>query len=256
MSICKKILSKMKKLDLKDFEIMYERTKKEINLERIKTSHVTILGCGGIGSFSAEFLARSGIINLRIVDDDSVELSNLSRQNYLFNEVGKLKVDCLTKRINSINPKTKVHGLNIKIDTKTIDGLIKDSDFVLSAVDSMETKLLINQSCVKNKISLIHASAIEQKGEIMIITRKTSCFNCIKHEFYIEEDINSKGIIPTVPTIIGLISSTIILNSLSDPEYLNSLLNKGNLFRFDFKNMNFNQIKVRKNSLCNICNKT
>lgn len=245
-----------KKLDFKDFEIMYEKTKKEINLERIRASHVTILGCGGIGSFSTEFLARSGIINLRIVDDDSVELSNLSRQNYLFSEIGRLKADCLTKRINSINPETKVHGLNIKINTKTIDGLIKDSDFVLSAVDSMETKLLINQSCVKNKIHLIHASAIEQKGEIMIITKGSSCLNCIKNEFYIEQDLDSKGIIPTVPTIIGLISSTIILNGLSDPRYLDSILNNGNLFRFDFKNMSFNQIKVRKNPLCNVCNKT
>ena len=112
-----------------------ERIKK-----KLKNSSVGIAGLGGLGSNAAVSLARAGIGKLVLVDFDKVEKSNLDRQYYFLDQVGKLKVDALKENISKINPEVTVETFNLKLSKGSMDKPFKGADVVIEALDNAETK--------------------------------------------------------------------------------------------------------------------
>jgi len=116
----------------------------EIKLEKIKKklskSTVGIAGLGGLGSNAAVSLARAGIGRLVLVDFDKVEKSNLSRQYYLLEHIGKTKVDSLKEIIRKINPKVDLIIHKLKLEKGSMEKPFKDADVVIEALDNAETK--------------------------------------------------------------------------------------------------------------------
>ena len=112
-----------------------ERIKK-----KLKESSVGIAGLGGLGSNAAVSLARAGIGRLVLVDFDIVEESNLTRQYYFRDQIGKIKVEALKENIEKINPKVKIEIINQKLLKGSMEEPFKDVDVVIEALDSAETK--------------------------------------------------------------------------------------------------------------------
>jgi len=112
-----------------------ERIKK-----KLKESSVGIAGLGGLGSNAAVALARAGIGRLVLVDFDKVEESNLTRQYYFIDQIGKNKVDALKENIEKINPKVKIEIINQKLLKGSMEEPFKDVDVVIESLDSAETK--------------------------------------------------------------------------------------------------------------------
>jgi len=113
-------------------------------LERIKKklseSSVGIAGAGGLGSNAAVSLARAGIGRLVIVDFDKVEESNLNRQYYFRDQLGKVKVEALKENINRIYPSVKIDIFNEKLTKDSMDKFFHDVDIIIEALDSAEMK--------------------------------------------------------------------------------------------------------------------
>ena len=127
------------------------------SLNKLKNKSVLILGCGGVGGYACEALARSGIGTLILVDFDKVEESNINRQIIaLDSTIGKLKVDVLEKRIKDINKDCKIIKIKKFIEPDNIEELFKhDIDYLIDACDYVPTKKEIIKECLKRKIKFI-----------------------------------------------------------------------------------------------------
>lgn len=111
--------------------------------EILKNKIVGIAGCGGLGSNCAVALARVGIGKIIIADFDTIEESNLNRQYYFFDQIGKKKVQCLKENIHMINPNVKVEAHNIMLDSNNIVDIYRNCDVIVEAFDKAEMKQMI-----------------------------------------------------------------------------------------------------------------
>ncbi|MBQ6547012.1 MAG: ThiF family adenylyltransferase [Bacilli bacterium] len=127
------------------------------SLSKIKEKNVVVLGLGGVGGYVVEALVRSGIENITIIDNDAVDITNLNRQIIAnLNNIGKLKTDEFEKRILSINNRVKVKKISSFIDSVNIDSIFKDKiDYFIDACDTVSTKKLVIENCIKNNIKFI-----------------------------------------------------------------------------------------------------
>jgi len=114
--------------------------KEEKIKEKMKNSSVGIAGLGGLGSNAAVALSRAGIGRLVLVDFDKVEESNLTRQYYFLDQIGKLKAEALKENINKINPEVTIEVYNIKLEDGSMEKPFSDVDVVIEALDNAETK--------------------------------------------------------------------------------------------------------------------
>ncbi len=169
-------------MDLKEEDLL-KRNVKGIS-KKLKEAKVCILGLGGLGSNVAVLLARSGIGSLKLVDFDTVEASNLNRQQYRISHIGMKKTEAMKSIIKEINPFVKVDILDIKVDRENIYSIVGDIEIVVEAFDRAETKAMILEELLtdKNKI-VVSASGMAGLGSANeIVTRK------IKDNFYLVGD--------------------------------------------------------------------
>jgi adenylyltransferase/sulfurtransferase len=135
--------------------------------KRLLQSRVLIIGCGALGSAQAESLARAGIGNLRIVDRDYVELSNLHRQT-MFTERDALdrlpKSIAAANHVNEINSDTLVEPVVADVNHSNVERLIDGCDVVLDGTDNFSTRYLINDACVKHDLSWVYGAAVGSYG--------------------------------------------------------------------------------------------
>ncbi len=126
-------------------------------LEKLRRSHVCIIGLGGVGSWAAESLARAGVGTLTLVDLDDICESNINRQLHaLDSTIGQQKIDALADRIAQINPECKVHLQHSFLTEKTASGIFATPyDYVFDAIDSVRNKIIIIHACRERKIPLI-----------------------------------------------------------------------------------------------------
>lgn len=113
------------------------------NLNKLQNSTVAILGCGGVGSYVAEGLVRSGIGHIVLVDPDTIAPSNLNRQLMTdTTNIGELKVNILKDRFSKINPHLKIDLLPIFFEESNSNELFSFSlDYIVDAIDSVKSKL-------------------------------------------------------------------------------------------------------------------
>ena len=223
---------------------------------KITNAKVLIIGMGGLGCPVAEFLSRSGIGSLGIVDHDRISLSNIHRQS-LFNEkdLNQQKVKIAKKKLNKINSLTKIKIFNYKLNKSNFQKIIKDYDYIVDGTDNFESKFLINDLSLKYKKFLITGAISKFDGHIFTFNfknREEPCLRC----FYQEEKISNEilnceyeGILGTVAGIVGTMQANEILkNILNIGQSLNNYI-----LIIDLLNLNFRKAKIkkRKNCLCN-----
>jgi len=137
----------------------------ENGVEKLKNSTVMVVGCGAVGSFAIESLARCGIGHLIIIDFDKIEESNINRQLFaLDSTIGEPKVDVAKQRIHDINPEIIVDSYNIFFDEKT--NLNIKPDFVIDAIDSVSSKIALYKWCFNNHVPFISSMGAARKTDI------------------------------------------------------------------------------------------
>ena len=149
-------------------EGIYQRTELLLgkdNLNKIKNSNVCIVGIGGVGSFVLEALARVGVGKITIIDKDVVDITNINRQLIATEKnIGKSKVDEAKKRINQINSEIKITAIQTFVDENNVDKYItKDYDYVIDAIDSVNSKICIIQKCKELGINIISCMGTANK---------------------------------------------------------------------------------------------
>ncbi|KKB36358.1 tRNA threonylcarbamoyladenosine dehydratase [Bacillus thermotolerans] len=137
----------------------------EEGLNILKNSTVAILGIGGVGSFSVEALARSGVGRLVLVDKDTVDITNVNRQlPALLSTVGRPKAEIMKERIADINPECEVITLNMFYTEETYEDFFQyDLDFVIDASDTIVYKIHLIKECLKRNIPIISSMGAANK---------------------------------------------------------------------------------------------
>ena len=157
---------------------------KEEGIERLQNANILIVGLGGVGSFAAEFLVRSGIGNLTIVDGDTVDITNINRQLPALNStIGKNKTDVVAERILDINPEINLKKINEFLEPERMEEILTQEkfDYVLDCIDSLSPKLALIITCKRKKIKLVSAMGAGGKtdpSKVMVrdISKTNNCF--------------------------------------------------------------------------------
>ena len=157
---------------------------KEEGIERLQSANILIVGLGGVGSFAAEFLVRSGIGNLTIVDGDTVDITNINRQLPALNStIGKNKTDVVAERILDINPEINLKKINEFLEPERMEEILTQEkfDYVLDCIDSLSPKLALIITCKRKKIKLVSAMGAGGKtdpSKVMVrdISKTNNCF--------------------------------------------------------------------------------
>jgi adenylyltransferase/sulfurtransferase len=227
--------------------------------ERLLAARAVIIGCGAIGAATANLLVRAGVGQLRIIDRDFVEPSNLQRQT-LFDESDAQralpKAVAAEQKLRSINSSVTVEGIVADLSPCNVHELLGPFDLLLDGTDNFETRFLINDFAVKSARSWIYAAAVASYGLTMTIRPgQTACLSCLLESSNaspgLEETCDTIGVLGPIVNLIASLEVTEALKLLSGhPEALT-----GRLISCDVWSGRMQSVRVARNPECRACAK-
>jgi adenylyltransferase/sulfurtransferase len=155
----------------------------EAGQRRLLQSHVTLCGCGALGTVLANALVRAGVGHLRLVDRDFIETHNLQRQ-VLFDEHDVAenlpKAEAAARKLGAVNSSVHVEPVVADIDHTNILDLVGDADLILDGTDNFEIRYLINDAAVNLNKPWVYGGSIGSHGQTMtILPGQTPCLRCV-----------------------------------------------------------------------------
>jgi adenylyltransferase/sulfurtransferase len=239
-----------------DFYYLRQVTLPEFGKEgqkKLKNSRVAVVGLGGLGAIAAMYLARSGVGELLVIDNDRVELLNVHRQIlYDPEDVGLYKVDIAIDKLAKMNPLIKVEGIREKLTMDNVEDVLENVDVIVDGLDNMEGRYAINRYSVKHSVPFIFTGAIGLEGNIAIFhPPDTPCFECVFGGLG-DEDLPAtcdRGILTPTPAVFGVIEALETIKLLTGVG--NTL--KGKLLYIDLKYLTFDLITLHRPPSCPIC---
>ncbi|TDO99522.1 HesA/MoeB/ThiF family protein [Marinomonas balearica] len=186
----------------------------------LSSKHALIIGVGGLGNIAATYLAGAGVGKLTLLDDDTIEESNLPRQ-VLFNErnVGESKAMAAQALLREKTSEVDIQAIESKLTEENADALLRSVDVVLDCTDNFTTRKLLHRACHSNKVPLVSGAAIRWEGQIISFrydTNSTPCYECLYSELSDQAlSCNENGIIGPVVGMIGVMQALDALKLLS-----------------------------------------
>ena len=171
--------------------------------KRFSSATVAVCGLGGLGSNIAVALARAGIGKLLLIDFDRVDLTNLHRQQYKTDQIGRYKTDALAENLSEIAPYTEIRVVTEKITEGNIANLLKDADIVCEALDNAESKAMLANGVLEH---LPRCFLVAASGMAGMDTPNTIRTRKIMKRFYLCGDEVSE-----VEASIGLVAPRVML---------------------------------------------
>jgi adenylyltransferase/sulfurtransferase len=149
--------------------------------EALGKARIVIAGAGGLGSAIALYCAAAGIGHIRLIDCDTVEVSNLNRQIlYRTEDIGKEKVTAAAADLRSLNPGIEIEPVQAKITEENVEFRLEGADLVLDGLDNFPARYLLAHAAWNNKIPFIHGAVSGMYGQVTtIIPGVTPCLQCI-----------------------------------------------------------------------------
>lgn len=214
--------------------------------EKLKKARVVVVGVGGLGSASAQYLAAAGVGKIGIVDHQRVQESDLNRQLlYTTSDIGKKKTVCAQKRLQNLNPDIEIITIDKKLTPENIS-LLDEFDIIVDGTDNYETRVLLNGYALKSGKSYVFAAVEGMHGFASVFNSRTPCLRCIMDDIERREDI---PVIGTTPAALGVIQALeaikLIVNGRSSLE--------GNLLIFNGESLTFDKVEVKRNEGCAAC---
>ena len=222
---------------------------------KINQAHALIIGVGGLGSPAALYLASAGVGKITLVDHDEVDLTNLQRQILHTTErIGQAKVSSGTQALQAINPEIEIVAIKERVHGDRLAQLIQGVTVVLDCCDNFSTRHAVNQACVKYQVPLVSGAAISFDGQISVFdARKDSspCYACLFPPDQQFEEVLCSTMGVFAP-LVGIIGSTQAAEALKIIMGIGQVLT-GRLLILDAQNMEWTQIHVARNLMCDVC---
>ncbi len=220
--------------------------------EKIKDGTVAIVGLGGLGSTMSDALVRCGVGTVIIMDDDTVEMSNLQRQNlYDEKDVGEKKAEVAQRRLEDINSNVKIVTEFLRLKPKNAVDSLKRADIVLDATDNIQTRFVINDACVKLDKPWIYTAVLQTYGmSLNIIPGEGPCLRCFLSEVPDPdsmESCESAGILFSLPKVMGEIAATEAV------KYITGNNMREEMLTIDFWENEYDLTEVARDEDCKTC---
>ncbi|MDR2908090.1 MAG: ThiF family adenylyltransferase [Bacteroidales bacterium] len=165
---------------------MYKRNRLyigEAEQEQIRRTKI-VFGGLGIGSVIAECALRMGFETLHLIDGDTVELSNLNRQNYRLNDVGKPKCVALFEHLKHINPNANITYSNVFLTADNMAEHLAGADIAVNAIDfTSDAPLIFDEVCVKKGIPVVHPYNFGYGGLVLVLTKESPNLRLLSNEY-------------------------------------------------------------------------
>jgi len=226
-----------------------------IGQRKLLNSKISLVGLGALGSPAAYYLVAAGIGNLKVIDYDSVEPSNLHRQILHFTkDIDKKKTESAIEKLNMLNPDCNIEIITEKLTPDNVKEILRNSDFVIEGSDNFPTKMLVNDACVSLKIPFTIAGVLRFHGQIMTVLpeEKTACYRCLFGDVIDSPtgmSCSQAGVIGLIPGILGCVEAN---------EAIKCILNIGELIinkimYVDLLRNAFNFIDIHRDENCIAC---
>jgi molybdopterin/thiamine biosynthesis adenylyltransferase len=229
----------------------------EAGQARLMTARVLVVGAGGLGSPILLYLAAAGVGTLGIVDDDTVDLSNLQRQIvHPTARIGVSKVESAAKTIAAINPDVTVDRHVTRLDETNVDALVDAYDLVADGSDNFATRYLLNDVCHRLAKPLVAAALSPFEGQVSTFKSHLGpphpCYRCLFREPPPQDAVPrcvEAGILGAVAGVIGTIQATEVLKELLG---IGESLS-GSLLIYDALRSDFHRVKLPRDPDCPTC---
>ena len=218
----------------------------------LQKKEISVIGLGGIGCPTSQYLVASGVKKLNLFDKDIVQKTNLNRQLlYSIKDIGKNKAFVAKQKLLGINPDSEIKSYDKNITKKNIN-LLKNSSIIIDASDNWKTMRLINDYSLKNNIPLLSASAVGFDIQIILFENNKKNHLCLECVFPNEKEPNlarcdTVGILGAVAGLAGILSAQKTINFFMKFNDNNNLLTL-----IDCKSLSINHIKIEKKADCKL----
>ena len=218
-------------------------------------AHVLVIGAGGLGSPAAMYLAASGVGRLTLVDDDTVDLTNLQRQiAHTTQRVGQLKVASARTTLVDINPDIEVIALQERVSGARLAGLVAGATVVLDCTDNFATRHAVNRACVAHKVPLVSGAVIRFDGQVSVFDPRSGtqpCYSCLfpQDQQFSDEACSTMGVFAP---LVGVVGSMQAAEALKLVMGIGESL-AGRLLLLDGLHMEWSSMRVARDPDCPVC---
>ncbi|HTU29988.1 MAG TPA: molybdopterin-synthase adenylyltransferase MoeB [Solirubrobacteraceae bacterium] len=224
--------------------------------EKLLDAKVLLLGAGGLGSPAALYLAAAGVGTLGIVDDDTVDLSNLQRQViHTSDRVGVPKVESAEQTIHALNPDVNVQKYPVRLGPENIMDILPDYDIVVDGLDNFPTRYLLNDASVRLRIPVVSAAILGFDGQLSVFKPYDGpCYRCLfptPPPPELAPSCGANGVLGVLPGTMGLLQATEVIKLIidaGDPAI-------GRLLMYDALAATITEVKVRRDPDCPVCSR-
>jgi molybdopterin/thiamine biosynthesis adenylyltransferase len=190
--------------------------------QRLKDSKVLVVGAGGLGCPVLLYLAGAGVGTIGIVDNDTVDLSNLHRQIlYACADIGDLKVLAAKRRINMLNPDIVVYTIATTLNPDNVLSLLAEYDIIVDATDNFDAKYLISDACIDSEKPMVYASISQFEGQVSVFNyynrhtkKRGPCFRDLFETPpppHLTQNCSEAGVLGVIPGLIGCFQANEVL---------------------------------------------
>jgi molybdopterin/thiamine biosynthesis adenylyltransferase len=223
--------------------------------KKLLAAHALIIGAGGLGSPAAMYLASAGVGKITLVDNDTVDLTNLQRQHlHSTEQVGAHKAQSGKQTLMRINPDIEVVALQERVQGERLGDLVQGVGVVLDCTDNFATRHAVNRACVEHAVPLVSGAAIQFDGQISVFDARnpaSPCYACLfpPDQPFEETQCSSMGVFAPLVGIIGAMQAAEALKLLA--QVGTSLA--GRLLLLEARSMEWTSIKIARNAACTVC---
>ncbi|HVK93807.1 MAG TPA: molybdopterin-synthase adenylyltransferase MoeB [Noviherbaspirillum sp.] len=223
--------------------------------EKLLAAHALVIGVGGLGSPAAYYLASAGVGRITLIDNDTVDLTNLQRQILHTTErIGQPKTLSGKQALAHINPEIEVIAVNERVSGERLTELVEQASVVLDCSDNFATRHAVNHACVASKVPLVSGAAIRFDGQISVFDSRREdapCYACLfpPDQQFEEELCSTMGVFAPLVGIIGTMQAAEALKLIAGIG--DSLA--GRLLLLDARLMEWSSIKIVRNEACTAC---
>ena len=223
--------------------------------ERLLAAHALVIGAGGLGSPVALYLASAGVGRITLVDDDTVDLTNLQRQiAHTEARVGQPKVASARAAIAAINPDVQVRTVAHRADEALLRPLVAEADVVLDCTDNFATRQALNRACVAARKPLAAGAAIGFDGQVSVYDLRrddSPCYACVFPATQTVEEVRcaTMGVFAPLVGLIGTVQAAEALKLLCG---IGQPL-VGRLLMLDSRRMEWTEVRVQRQPGCQVC---
>jgi len=221
--------------------------------EKLKASHVLIVGLGGLGCAAAQYLAAAGVGSLTLLDFDTVSLSNLQRQIlHTDARIGMRKVASAVLALEAINPHVALHQIDQQLDEDALLSVIRQRDLVLDCTDNVAIRDQLNRACFALKTPLVSGAAIRMEGQLSVFTYQPDepCYRCLSRLF--GENALTCVEAGVMAPLVGTIGSLQAMEAIKLLTHFGETP-RGKLLMFDAMTLQFRQMNLIKDARCEVC---